>query len=85
MLFCASYVGVVGREIGIFARQHKSAAARLDTRHCEQQLIEILQHLMGMPYPPVTFTRHDEAAIGECTHDEQDRDGRPEREYQPPI
>src|ERR1700685_742854 len=68
--------GAVAFQISFVPNQNIAADARCDSLHCQLQLLKILQNLVGVLNPAVAFARNDNAAIGQATHDEQDRDGR---------
>jgi hypothetical protein len=49
------------------------------------QFLEVFQNLVGVLHPVIVSTRNDDATKGQTAHEEQDRDGRPERESLDPI
>jgi hypothetical protein len=70
-LLHAQYVGAIGHEIGFIAAQGKTAGARFDSRHCDDQTGESLEDLVGVAHQLVALIGHDHGAIGDSAHDKQ--------------
>ena len=65
ILRCSRCVGAVGCKIGFLACQGKSTAAGPDTPQGQGQILNILDHFVGVAHPAAAFIGDDHPAIGE--------------------
>jgi hypothetical protein len=64
---------VMQLEIGFISGQHEPAPVRFRARYCNQQFVESLQNLVGVPHPSVMSSGREKVVIRERADEAESR------------